>query len=142
MYVLMGVSLIIIVAFYLGGTDTVTFANGKEYSYPNFTDNMMMWTYGLFIVSVASAVLFPIYTMITDFQKAKRSLLGVLALAVVVGIGYTLASSAIPTFHNVEKFNITESISKNVGTGLFVTYLLGGIAILGILYTEISKSFK
>ena len=142
MYVLLGVSLIMIVAFYFGGTESITFASGKEYSYPSFTDNMIYWTYALFIISTLSAILFPIAALVTDIKKAKNTVIGIVGLAVIVGLAYVLASDAIPTFHNFEKFNITESISKSVGTGLFTTYLLGGIAILGILFTEISKSFK
>jgi len=142
MYVLLGVSLIMIIAFYFGGTESITFTSGKEYSYPGFTDNMIYWAYALFIISTLSALLFPIISLVTDIKKAKNSLIGIVGLAVIVGLAYVLASGVIPTFHNFEKFNITESISKSVGTGLYTTYLLGGMAILGILYTEISKSFK
>lgn len=142
MYVLLGVSLIIIVTFYFGGTDSITFASGKEYSFPVFTDNMIYWAYGLFIIATLGAILFPIYTLASDFKKAKNTLIGIAALAIIVGLAFVLASDVIPTFHNFEKFNITESISKNVGTGLFATYILGGIALIGILYSEVSKSFK
>jgi len=142
MYVLLGVSLIMIIAFYFGGSESITFTSGKEYSYPSFTDSMIYWAYVLFFISALSALLFPIISLVTDIKKAKRTLIGLVALAVVVGLAYVLASGAIPSFHNFEKFNITESISKSVGTGLYTSYLLGGIAIVGILFTEISKSFK
>ena len=142
MYVLLGVSLIMIVAFYFGGTESITFASGKEYSFPSFTDNMIYWSYGLFFVATLGALVFPIVNLASDFKKAKNTIIGILALVVIVGLAYVLASEVIPSFHGAEKFNITESISKNVGTGLFATYLLGGLAIIGILYSEISKSFK
>lgn len=142
MYVLLGVSLIMIGAFYFGDTETTTFANEKEYAFPSFTDNIIYWTYGLFIVAALAAFLFPVASLVTDIKKAKNTLIGVLALVIVVGLAYVLASDAIPTFYNANKFNITETISKNVGTGLFSVYLLFGIAIIGILYTEISKSFN
>jgi hypothetical protein len=131
-----------ILAFYFGSTETITFANEKEYAYPTFTDGMLYWTYALFGVATVSSILFAVFLMASDFKKAKNALIGVGALIVVVGLAYALASGAIPTFHNVEKFNITEAISKFVGTGLYTTYLLGGIAIIGILFTEFSKSFK
>ena len=142
MYVLLGVSIIMIVAFYFGGTESITFASGKEYAYPGFTDNIIYWTYALFFLATIGAILFPIVGLATDIKKAKSTIMGVLALGVIIGLAYVLASGAIPTFHNFEKFNITETISKNVGTALFATYLLGGIAIIGILYSEVSKSFK
>lgn len=142
MYVLLGVSVIAIIAFYFGATDSITFASGKEYAYPAFTDNIIYWSYGLFFIATVGALVFPIVGLASDFKKAKNTIFGILALAVIVGISYLLASDIIPTFHNFEKFNITESISKNVGTALFATYLLGGMAIIGILFSEISKSFK
>ena len=114
----------------------------EEYAYPSFTDTMIYWSYGLFFVAALGAVLFPIFTLASDIKKAKSTIIGVVALAVIIGLAYVLASGDIPTFHNFEKFNITQSISKNVGTGLFAAYLLGGIAIIGILFSGISKSFK
>ena len=142
MYVLLGISVVIMAAFYFGGEESITFSNEKEYLYPSFTDNMMYWSYVLFIVATLGAVLFPIITLASDIKKAKSTLIGIAALAAVVGIAYVLASGALPTFHNAEKFNITESISKNVGTMLYTTYLLGAIAVIGILFTAVSKSFK
>jgi phosphoglycerol transferase MdoB-like AlkP superfamily enzyme len=142
MYGLLGVSVIMIIAFYFGGTDSITFASGKEYAYPSFTDNMIYWTYALFGVALIASLVFPIITMAGNPKSAKNTLIGIVALVAVVGVAYVLASGAIPTFHNVEKFNITESISKNVGTMLYTTYLLGGLAILGILLSAVSKSIK
>ena len=142
MYALLGVSVIMTFAFYFGSTETITFANEKEYAYPGFTDGMLYWTYALFGTATVSSILFAVYLMATDFKKAKNALVGIAALAVVVILAYALASGAIPTFHNAEKFNITESISKMVGTGLYTMYLLAGIAVVGILFTEFSKSFK
>ena len=142
MYVLLGASGIIIAAFYFGGDESITFSNEKEYLYPSFTDNMIYWSYILFMISTLAAILFPIISLVSDIKKAKNTLIGILALAVVIGIAYVLASDALPSFHNAEKFNITQSISKNIGTALYTTYLLGGIAIAGILFTAVSKSFK
>ncbi|MBN2669239.1 MAG: hypothetical protein JXR60_08410 [Bacteroidales bacterium] len=142
MYALLGISVVMILIFFFGGTDVATFANEKDYTYPSFTDNIIYWTYALFLVATVSAVLFSVYLVVSDFKKAKNALIGVGALLVVVGIAYAMASDVIPTFYNADKFNITESVSKWVGTGLFTTYLLGGIAVVGIIITEFSKSFK
>ncbi len=142
MYVLLAVSVGMVFAFYLGGTESITFANGKEYTYPVFTDGMIYWMYILFGLATVSSILFAVFLFIDNPKKAKGTLMGVGALALVVAVAYALASEAIPAFHNVDKFNITESVSKMVGTGLYTMYLLAGIAVVGILYTEISKSFK
>ena len=142
MYALLGVSIIMIFAFYFGGEESITFSSGKEYMYPSFTDNIIYWMYALLGVSTLSALVFPILSMAGNPKSAKNTVIGLVALFVVIGLAYVLASGAIPTFHNVEKFNLTESMSRNVGTMLYTTYLLGGIAIVGIIFTSISKSFK
>ncbi len=142
MYGLLAISVGMILAFYFGDSETITFANEKEYVYPTFTDGMIYWMYTLFGISTITAILFAVFLLVTDLKKAKNTLIGIVGLAVVVGVAYLLASGAIPTFHNVEKFNITESISKMIGTGLYTMYLLAGLAVVGILFTEISKSFK
>jgi hypothetical protein len=40
------------------------------------------------------------------------------------------------------KFGVTESISKQVGTGLFLFYILGAGAIAAVIYAEVSKMLK
>ena len=40
------------------------------------------------------------------------------------------------------KFGVTETISKQVGTGLFLFYILGTGAIISILYSEVTKMLK
>jgi len=142
MYVLFGLSIAFFAMFYLGGEQSITFSNEKEALYPVYTDLVMYWSYILFAISVVATLGFAIVYVIFNFSKAKNALIGIIALALISLVAYLMASGAIPHFHGVEKFNITESLSKLVGSGLYLTYLLLGLSILGVIYTEISKSFK
>ena len=71
-----------------------------------------------------------------------RSLVSIAILGGLILISYLMASSEIPTFFGYEKFNITETSSRMVGTGLISMYLFFVLAVFGILYTEIRGAFK
>jgi len=142
MYVLFGLSIAFFAMFYLGGEQSITFSNEKEAIYPIYTDLVMYWSYILLAITVIATLGFAVVYVIFNFNKAKNALIGIVALAFVSLVAYLMASGAIPTFHGASKFNITESLSKIVGSGLYLTYLLLGLSVLGVIYTEISKSFK
>ncbi len=106
----------------------------------------MVWSYLLLGASAVIAVVAALITTFTDKVAAKRGLISLLFAAVVLAIAYVLASDAIPTFFGVEKFladgTLTASISKMVGTGLYATYLLFGLAILAIALAPLKRVFK
>ena len=102
----------------------------------------IIWSYILFGIAGASAILFPLVNLILNPKKAVRSLISVGILAVLALISYLIASDAIPNFTGAQKFDISATTSKMVGTGLWAMYILGLVAVLSILYTEVSKIFK
>ena len=59
----------------------------------------------------------------------------------VIYIIATLLASDEVTEHYAE-FGVTQTISKQVGTGLFLFYILGAGAILSVIYSEVSKMLK
>jgi hypothetical protein len=84
--------------------------------------------------------------LVSDKKAAKSTLIAIVFLAAVVGFSYLFSDSSIPKFYGVEKFiengSITNSISKWIGTGLIATYILSGLAVLGIIWSSISRIFK
>jgi hypothetical protein len=95
------------------------------------------WSIGLFLLAAVIAVGFAVVQIVTDIEKAKRALFSLLILGVALFVSYSLASSVIPTFHNsdvlVADGILTESVSKWVGTGLHLTYVLFAGAFLSII---------
>lgn len=112
----------------------VTFMTGE------YIDWLLIWTY----ILVGSAFLVIIVMSLIGMLNSKKSaltLLGVLALAAVIILGaHSLASDVLPTFHGVEEYNLTVSLSKWVDTALYVTYLLFGAAILGLAVTAVRSA--
>jgi len=93
--------------------------------------------YILLAVAVLAAVIFPIIQLVQNPKNAKGALVGVVALVVVVGISYLIASDVNPS--NME---ITAEGARQVGTGLYAFYLLAAIAIGSLVFAEVSKLFK
>ncbi len=85
-------------------------------------------------------------SMASDKKQALKSLLIFAGFALVVVISYLLSTSEIPTFFGVEKFvndgSLTPSISRWIGTGLILTYILAGIAIVSVIGFSLTKFFK
>lgn len=108
------------------------------------TDYALGWAYILFIIAAIAALIFPMINIVTDVKAIIRLVAILGATAVLILISYfALASDAtinILGYTGTENSNPT--VLKWVGTGLFVTYFLFGIAILSILYSEVVKLFK
>lgn len=127
LYGLMLISVIVLVLYFFGTIDEGVFL-GTAYVF--------------FGIAGVSAILFPIIYLIFNPKKAKGSLVGVGALLVILLIAYLLADGTIPEFYGSDKFNITEGLAKMVDTSIISLYLLAGITIAAIIYSEISKMFK
>lgn len=102
-----------------------------------------MTNYGIIIcyillgIATVAAVVFPVFGLIKNPKGAKGALLGLLTLVLVVGVSYALSSDTNPS-----KIEISASAAKQVDTGLYAFYILGIIAVLSLVYSEVSKLFK
>lgn len=126
LYVLMGVSALIIVLFY---TQVAS------------VDVIIYWAYILLILTIAISIISPIIYYIKNPAKAKTVLTGIVIFVVLFLIGYFLASGNIEG-EIYQKYSITERTSQFLGGMLITTYILGGLAILAIIYSSIAKFFK
>lgn len=132
LYGLLGISLALGIVFY--ATENV--------AQTGIVNLFIVWAYILVGAAFAGAIVFPIIFIITNFKKAKSSLIGLGALGLVVLLAYLLASDEIPKFLGYEEFNITASLSRSVGTYLYTSYILGSLAIAAMLFAGVSKIFK
>jgi hypothetical protein len=94
-------------------------------------------TYVLLAVAVVTAIGFPLLQLVKNPAGAKKALIGVGFMVVVVGISYALSSD-----HNPSNMIITPEGAKQVDTGLFAFYILSVIAIAATVYAEVSKMLK
>jgi len=133
--VLLAISALLALLFYAGGKDI----SGD----PAYTNIFILWAYVLTGIAVGFAVIFPIFQMITNPKNTKKSLLGILALVVVVGIAYVLSSTQQLGITNVDlvQYDVPSTL-KYAGTMIHTVYVLAILAIVTMLYTEVAKIFK
>lgn len=124
--VLLAISVIPGVMFYLGFLETEMFINIAKL---------------LLILAAIIMVLSPIYGIITNPQNIVKLLISVGLIVVVVIVGYALAGDSVSEIQSV-KHGLTEKSSKMVGTGLYVTYIAFGLTVLSLLYSSVIKIFK
>lgn len=138
LYILAAVSVVLAVLFFVGGN--VTDAAGQPTDEPVFTALNLNWAYFLFFGAVALTLLFSLFYLITHPKALKGALISLAAGAVLVVIAYFLASDAPVSGRGVE--DVSTSTLKWVGTGLIATWILGGVAIVGIIVSEIYRALS
>lgn len=90
-------------------------------------------------------LLFAIGYTAMNIKQSIPVLIGIVAFGVVLLIAYSMSSSEViePWISaDPDAINPTESDSKFAGFGLNAVYILGSIAILGIIAGEIVRIFK
>ena len=100
---------------------------------------LINWCYLLLIVAGAVSVVFPIIAMAKDFKKSKNSLIGIGVLVLIFVVGMLMSSDES---YNVGGSVVDGSVSKYSEAGLITFYVMIALAIIAIIYTEISKAFK
>jgi len=97
-------------------------------------DTFMNIAYIVLFLTVAIVLIFVVKGLFTG--DIKKTLTTVGAFVAVIAISYVLSSGSdldLKPFNN-KGLGITESVSKNVGAGLYAFYILGAIAIGSMLY--------
>jgi len=126
-YLLLAVSVIFFILFWTESIDAGMFLG---------------WSYVLFAIAGGATVLFGVFSLIMFPNKAKTTLFGVVGLAVVFGLAYVLSSDGAVATSILEKNEVSLSYSHTIGMAIYAMYILGFVAALGIVYTEVSKMFK
>ena len=100
-------------------------------------------TYALIGICVVMILLFAIGRIAKNPAGAKSALIGIIGLAVLVGVAFALSTGTdVASNPKLAGMEITEETSRQVGAGLMVFYILAGLAILSILYVEVTRLFK
>ena len=68
-------------------------------------------------------------------------LIGIVGFAVLFFIAYSISTDNI-VGDVYETFDISASASRLIGASLLMTYIMGGLTVLSIVYAGIANSFK
>ncbi len=140
LWVIMGISVVLLGWFYFG--PKVPGTAGTTLEEPVVTNIALWWAYVLFGLAVVITLLFSFANIFTSKKALKGALISLVALVVLFGAAYMLASDQVLNIPGYEGSGNTPTVLKWVGTGLIAAYLLAGIAFLAIIYVEVAKLFK
>ena len=103
---------------------------------------MLIYAYVVFAVALVLAIVFPVINILSNPKGAMRTLVGLVAMIVIFGISYLLASDA-PVPNPAENGFFTNAATlKLTDVGLYSAYAIFVIAILVILWGEIRSAVK
>lgn len=103
-------------------------------------------TYGLYTAYILAglalvlAIVLPLISALSNPKALLGTVVGLIGIAIVFFIGYSISGDEVTTVYT--RFGITESSSKFIGGALITMYLLIGVALISIVFTEVNKIFK
>jgi len=143
-YLLMAVSVVLVVIFYLKNgdinPDDSTSKQMREFG--PALNNYVYWTYFMVAVTLFVTLIFPIANMVTNPKSGLKTLLSLAALALVLFIGYQLADDTIMQIPGYDGPDNVPNRLKLTGMGIFTMYIMLGGALLAMLYSSISRLFR
>ncbi len=105
-------------------------------------DIMLYVGYLLIAVGALVAIIMPLIKSLDNPKSLLKIGVGVIGVAVLFFIAYSISSDEVLPKYAVEPFNLTPSASKAVGGILITTYLLFILSLVGIVFTEFNKLIK
>ena len=99
-----------------------------------------MITYVLIGIAVVAVIVLPLIKAIDDPKTLIGTGIGLGILVVVFGISYAISGDEVLPRYVAQ--DVGPGISKVVGGLLTTMYLFLAAAVVGILFTEVSKVFK
>jgi small-conductance mechanosensitive channel len=112
-------------------------------AYGSLLDNVYTLTLVALVICTAAAVLFGLYFFVTNIKKRLATLGGVVGFVLIGLVSfYALADKTVLRAYESSGIEVTEQESQFAGGGMYMVYLLGAIAIIAIIWTEVSRLFK
>jgi len=125
--ILLGISAVLLVLFFTSPHETASDPIVNTYLY---------WTYILFFVALVLLVIFQLIQIFSSKRGIINFVLLLVGIAVLVGLSFVLAKGG-PVNTSVA---YTESVSKFNDAALILTYILGGAAIVALLWSIIRNA--
>jgi hypothetical protein len=127
-----------------GEIDLRDHLSGWELMVYKRTDYALRWAYILLAIAAIAAVIFPLINIVTDVKAILRLLAILGGATVLLLLSYFVFASdqAIDILGYTGTDNSDPVTLKWIDTGLFSTYIIFGVALISILFSEVEKLFK
>jgi len=140
LWVLMGLTVLFAIIFYVGGV--VPGTEGTRYEEPKVTNSFIVFAYILLAVTVLTLIFFALRNYVMNPKGLKGVLIALAVVAVLVGLAALLADN---TVLNLPHYKGSDNVPTTLfwtDIGLYVAYFLLAGAFLTIIYSVVSKYFK
>ncbi len=106
----------------------------------DLVDIILYFGYGMIIVAAVLAVGFPLWIASKNPKSLVGTGVGLGSILVLFLVAWLLSSSEV--YSSYAEFGVDASLSKFIGGMLNLVYILAGLAVVGIVYSEVSKGLK
>lgn len=96
--------------------------------------------YGLIVIAALGAIAFALINIVSKPGGLVRAAIGIGALVGLFFISYALSSGEVTAIERAR--GVTEGTSRLVGAALVMFYIAFVLAILALIYSEITKAFR
>ena len=106
------------------------------------TDFGLILTYLMIAGATLACIASPIIHMKNDTEKIKKMVGPLIGLIVIIGVSILIASNEVlPSYTNTDGNLISANMSKIIGGCLITFYILSGITIFSVIYSEFLHKF-
>lgn len=138
LYILAAISVALALWFFVGPKFTV-----GDVDVPVAYDENILWAGILLGLAVLTTFFFAIEYIITHPKSIKGALITLVSAGLLLGISYLFASGdPIPNASNKAVLDSTELTRKWVDVGVISMYILGGLAVVAMVFSEIIRAFR
>ena len=106
----------------------------------DLVDIILYFGYGMVIIGAVLAIGFPLWIASKNPKSLAGTGMGLGSIFVLFLIAWLLSGSE--DYSSYSEFGVDASLSKFIGGMLILVYMLVGLAVSGIIYSEITKSLK
>ena len=101
-------------------------------------------SYILIAICIGAAIVLPLINSVSDPRSLLKIGAGVLALLVIIFVGYALSGTEVTQIgaDAMRTQNLGDNAVKWISGGLIAMYILLVLAVLSIVFTEISGIFR
>jgi hypothetical protein len=140
LWVLMGLTAIFAVIFFIGGV--VPGTEGTRYEEPKITNSFIIYAYVLFGIALLITLFFTVRNFVLNPKGLRLSLTVLVIGVVLIGVAALLADNTVLDLpHYKGKDNVPRTLFLT-DVGLYVAYFLFALSFLTIIYSVISRYFK
>jgi len=137
LYLLLAITLVFAGMFFLGGEIV-----GATYLTPIYTGSFLNWAKLLIYITAGISLLFEVFHIVMNPKNAVRSFISFGILGVIALLAYAMSDDTPLHLIGYNGSDNVPSMLTMAGTMLYGTYILLGIVVSAILYTELSRLFK